>query len=108
MPKYLWGLIPVVFLFLLLDFLNFSQRLFPERISNYNREKVDCYVVLTGGVRRIQRAMEHFKNSSGKCLYISGVGKEVSLRELILAHDVKGVSAMSDKIFLDKNSGSTL
>ena len=48
--------------------------------------KTDAIVVLTGGGARIERGFETLAKASAPLLFISGVGKEVTLAEMIQAH----------------------
>lgn len=48
--------------------------------------KTDAIVVLTGGNARVERGFEMLADGAAPLLFISGVGKEVTLPQMIAAH----------------------
>lgn len=60
--------------------------------------KTDAIIVLTGGNARVERGFEMLAHGAAPVLLISGVGKDVTLQEMLIEHaDTKTRRAISDR-----------
>ena len=60
--------------------------------------KTDAIIVLTGGNARVERGFEMLAQGAAPVLLISGVGKDVTLQEMLIEHaDAKTRRAISDR-----------
>lgn len=51
--------------------------------------KTDAIIVLTGGNGRVERGFEMFGEGAAPLLFISGVGSQVTLREMLALHTLR-------------------
>lgn len=59
--------------------------------------KTDAIIVLTGGNSRVERGFEMLAQGAAPVLLISGVGKDVTLQEMLIEHaDAKTRQAIND------------
>lgn len=60
--------------------------------------KTDAIIVLTGGNARVERGFSMLAQGAAPILLISGVGKDVTLQEMLMEHaDAKTRQAISDR-----------
>lgn len=76
-----------------------------------NDESTDAIIVLTGGARRVERGFQLFGRDKAHTLFISGVGKDATLSDLIIKYGNEEVRAKvaegAAHIVLDYRAEST-
>ena len=99
----------IVFLLVLLLIWVAGFEAFNYKINNFEKisaTKTDAIVVLTGGRNRLKEAVKLLNANRAEKMFISGVFKDTSLRELQNREDVEIFN--SDKVTLDKKSTNTV
>lgn len=93
--------------FLLTSFLNFTRSFkeFTHPNAQYLYRQVDFIVVLTGGKGRLLSALNLFHEIEPRGLFISGVGRNVTLRTLFFNVNVS--EPERSKIYIEDVSKST-
>jgi uncharacterized SAM-binding protein YcdF (DUF218 family) len=75
------------------------------------QQKVDALIVLTGGNARVERGFELLAAGDADVLFISGVGKDVTLAEMLQAHTKPAIRQMilqnQPDIVFDYHASST-
>lgn len=83
-------------LFLLLFSWTLALALFVHampQVSTSAQIKTDAIIVLTGGNARVERGFTLLADGSAPVLFISGVGKHVTLQEMLAAHATPAIAA---------------
>lgn len=74
-------------------------------------EPTDALIVLTGGNARVERGFTLLAEQAAPVLFISGVGKQVTQSEMLLAHTTAGtrraILARGSEIVFDYKASST-
>ena len=90
--------------FWFIGFLAFDYRI--NHFSQNSDAKADAIVILTGGRNRLSAAVKLLNAKKAEKMFISGVDKAISIKELQKRKDVEIFS--SENITLDKKSTNTV
>jgi uncharacterized SAM-binding protein YcdF (DUF218 family) len=71
-------------------------------------QKTDTIIALTGGTNRVTRALDLLAEGKSPYLLISGVNKDVKLKELLTLWDYQNKNLPTKAITLGFNAGNTL
>ena len=85
-------------------FVLFMHKIY--NVQNIEKGKADAIVVLTGGRNRLSGAVKLLNSQKAEKMFVSGVFKDTSMKELQNRSDVEFFN--SEKVVLDKKSTNTL